>query len=287
MSWSEKITNVGDAVPLFGVLTWPHNIDNAETCLIVLNSGMMHHVGTCNLSVKTTRSAAEIGIPGYRFDFSGIGDSANRTFIGRIDEREVGEVREVMDELSALHGIKQFLLCGLCSGAFAAMATAVADPRVIGIAQIDPHCFRTKKWSFYHYFRKYTDKRAWRRLVRRLQGKPVWFDGLADEYLEDVDLDWGHTPQLEELSSEYQLLVSRGVRNLVIMTEGQKSCYSYRGQFREVFEAVSFGELLEEHFFPVTRHIITEPEDQVLVEALIISWASRILDGLSAEGARR
>lgn len=268
----ERILTVGGPPPLTGILSEPTGGNSSRTTLILLNSGMMHHVGACNLSVSIARRTASLGTPAYRFDFSGIGDSRSRSFAGSHEEREVSELREVMDELSRRIGSERFLLYGLCSGADAAMAAAVVDDRVAGIAQIDPYCFRTARWYLRHWLLRVRDREAWTRLFSRLRRAPVAIDGLPREYLEELDEQERHGFDKSWLTSGYSDLVQRGVRTLVVLTEGQSFCYNYEGQFREVFARVPFGALLAEHYLPHTRHTITEPDDQVFVTRLISDW---------------
>ena len=272
--FSERVISVGMPTPLAGVFTAPDNpLPNSPT-LVLLNSGMMHHVGTCNLSVKLARSAALTRFSSFRFDFSGIGDSRTRSFPGTHEQREISEVREVMDELSRQEEISGFLLCGLCSGADAALATAAADERVVGIVQLDPLCKRTIDWYFHHYYQKVADIRAWRRLLARVRGKRTREDGLPSQYLEEVDEQERHDLDQSALADAYRKLVARDVHTLVIMTEGQRSCYNARGQFRRSFGNVEFGSTLDEHHLPRTRHIITEPDDQRFVVDLVTDWVT-------------
>lgn len=273
MTSIEHMLTVGGPPPLAGILSEPARGGPSRATLILLNSGMMHHVGTCNLSVNIARRTADLGTRAYRFDFSGIGDSRSRSFAGSHDEREVSELREVMDELNRRTGSERFLLCGLCSGADAAMAAAVVDDRVTGIAQIDPYCFRTGRWYLRHYVSRARDMQAWTRLFRRLRGEPVDIDGLPSEYLEELDEQERHNFDKKWLASGYRGLVERGVRTLVVLTRGQSFCYNYEGQFREVFAGVPFGALLDEHYLPDTRHTITGPDDQAFVTRLISDWA--------------
>ena len=274
MTFSERVISVGTPIPLAGVFTSPEQASTKSPGLILLNSGMMHHVGTCNLSVKFARSAARTGIPSFRFDSSGIGDSRARTFAGGHEEREVSEIREVMDELSRQEGITRFILCGLCSGADAALATAAVDQRVVGIVQLDPLCFRTLKWYFYHYFPRVTDINCWLRLLKRLCGAQVVPEALAPEFLEEVDEQTRHDLDRQMLTSAYKELVRRGVHIMVVMTGGQEHIYNTLGQFREVFGSVNFGSALAEHYLPRSQHIVTEPEDQVFIVDLVTSWSA-------------
>lgn len=273
MIYSERVISVGAPLPLVGVLTSPQQAATKPPVLILLNSGLMHHVGTCNLSVKLARAVASNGIRTFRFDSSGIGDSETRTSGGSHEERLVSEITEVMDELASQEGITRFVLCGLCSGADAALATAAADPRVVGIVQMDPVFFRTPKWYFYHYYPRLLDINCWLREFRRLFGKDTPSANPPSDYLLPDLLEYQRrVPDRHSLTSAYERLVSRGAQVLIIMTTGQRDCYNSRGQFREAFPKVNFGSLLKEYYLPQAQHIISEPEEQEFVVNLVKNW---------------
>ena len=274
MTYSERVISVGAPTPLSGVFTTPGSTPTKSPALILLNSGLMHRVGTCNLSVKLARAVAKNGIRAYRFDSSGIGDSETRAFGGSYEERLVSEIIEVMDELSLQEGITQFVLCGLCSGADSALATAAVDPRVVGIVQLDPMFFRILKWYFYHYYPRVLDINCWLGKFKRLFGRDGPSENLPSDYLLPETLENArYDPDRQSLTSAYEKLVNRGVKVLVVMTTGQKYCYNSRGQFREGFGKVNFGSLLEEHYLPQAQHIISAPEDQEFVVNLVKHWS--------------
>ena len=277
MTYSERVISVGVPTPLSGVFTTPGSTPTKSPVLILLNSGLMHRVGTCNLSVKLARAVAKNGIRTYRFDSSGIGDSETRAFGGSHEGRLVSEISEVMNELSSQEGVTQFVLFGLCSGADAALATAAVDPRVVGIAQLDPMFFRILKWYFCHYYPRVLDIYYWLGKINRLFGRDVSSENLlslpSDYLLPDLLEDTRCDPDRQSLTSAYEKLVSRGVHVLIVMTTGQKNCYNSRGQFCEAFGKVNFGSMLEEYYLPQAQHIISEPEDQEFVINLVRHWS--------------
>ncbi|NNE64420.1 MAG: hypothetical protein HKN34_10080 [Gammaproteobacteria bacterium] len=226
------------------------------------------------MSVRIARAAAKNGIRAYRFDSSGIGDSETRKLAGSHEERLVSEICEVMDELSSQEGIKQFVLCGLCSGADSALATAVLEPRVVGIVQLDPMFFRIPKWYFYHYYPRILDINCWLGKLKHLFGKDISAADLPSDYLlPDLLEDTRSDPDRQSLTSAYENLVSRGVHIMVVMTTGQRYRYNARGQFCEAFKQVNFGSLLEEYYLPEAQHTINEPEDQEFVINLVRHWS--------------
>jgi len=128
----------------FAILTEPSDPGpRARTALVLLNIGANHHVGSNAMYVALARSLAAQGFRVVRLDFSGLGDSV-RPAGGRENDIYAGrffaEVRTVLDHLFA-RGIERAVLGGLCSGAYAAYHTAIADPRVSGLVMINPLAF--------------------------------------------------------------------------------------------------------------------------------------------------
>ena len=79
----ERVITIGQPKPLFGILCEPENYANKKIAVILLNSGVMHRVGSSRISVKIAREISEKnGLASLRFDFSGVGDSPPRRSVG-------------------------------------------------------------------------------------------------------------------------------------------------------------------------------------------------------------
>ena len=103
----ERAVRIGKPVPLVGVITEPEQMDPGRPAVIIFNSGVMHHVGACRLSVKLARAFSSIGSVVIRFDFSGIGDSESRRGAASFEESAPKEAGEVMDYLEKKRGINR------------------------------------------------------------------------------------------------------------------------------------------------------------------------------------
>jgi pimeloyl-ACP methyl ester carboxylesterase len=115
--------------------------------VVFLNTGRIRRVGTNRLSTIWARKWAQAGTPSLRLDVRGVGDSEGFA-VG--DEAHFNEPRiafrpSVMVDLSAAfawlaehHQAERFTLVGLSSGATLAYQLALRDPRVTGIAMINP-----------------------------------------------------------------------------------------------------------------------------------------------------
>ena len=135
----------GPASGLFGILSQPSEHARAprsggHTAILMLNVGTNHRVGPNRLYVRMARHWARAGYHALRFDLAGMGDS--RAAAGYATARlyskdSVADVQAAIDALSA-RGCERFVLLGLCSGAYAAFQTTLADPRVVAQILLNP-----------------------------------------------------------------------------------------------------------------------------------------------------
>ncbi|MGH6689329.1 MAG: hydrolase 1, exosortase A system-associated [Gammaproteobacteria bacterium] len=129
----------------------------AEIGVLVIVGGPQYRVGSHRQFMHLSRSLAVDGIACMRFDYRGMGDASGdvRTF------EEVSEdIRAAVDRfLADLPTVKRVVLWGLCDGASAACLYAASDPRVAGIALLNPWV-RTTAGEATAYLRHY----YWRRL---------------------------------------------------------------------------------------------------------------------------
>jgi len=115
---------------LFGVVTEPEGQDDLGTgpTLVLLNSGIVSHVGPGRLWVDMGRRMALGGMRVVRFDLSGLGDSPPRP--GRpVDVTYPPEAfDDLADALPAIspHDPTEVVLAGLCSGGYHAIEGALA-----------------------------------------------------------------------------------------------------------------------------------------------------------------
>jgi len=133
----EEAVRLGHHDNLTGVVTLPDQAVNAPA-LILLNAGMIHHVGPSRLYVRLARQMAQHGFTALRFDFSGIGDSGARVDNLPIEQAVVDDVQQAMNFLTEHSGIARFILIGHCAGAWASLLTASVDNRVCGTVVMNP-----------------------------------------------------------------------------------------------------------------------------------------------------
>lgn len=116
----------------------------AEVGVLVLSPGHVARAGAGDLFPQVGDALAALGLPVFRFDFPGLGDS-----FGPLPEHEQqyfrflqegGNVDCVAPLLAALqqrHGLRGVVLGGLCGGAITAVY-ASADATVRGLLLLDP-----------------------------------------------------------------------------------------------------------------------------------------------------
>lgn len=276
----ERVVKIGQPVPLVGVVSEPACFDPGRLAVIVLNSGVMHHVGTCRLSVRIARAAAARGLLALRFDYSGIGDSEPRTGAESFDVVSLRECGEVMDHLERTRGIRQFILYGLCSGADAAYNTAIADPRVVAISQIDAYCYRTPRFYFEHYRGRVLQLEKWKNFVLRkwrALRAPAGANAATDADGEFMELPTYTRvfPPRESVAKGLAALAARGVGIQVSFT-GSEPHYNHESQFAASFRDVDFRGLLDVRYFREANHIVTQPRYQREVVEHIVAWMVRI-----------
>jgi len=130
------------AMRLVGVLTEPVDVPAAGLALVLLNAGAIRRSGPGRMWVDLGRRWAARGVPTFRVDLGGIGDSSGArpavtTVAGLYEPEYVEEVRAALDALADRVGAHRFALLGLCAGAYWSFHTALADDRVSQIVLLN------------------------------------------------------------------------------------------------------------------------------------------------------
>lgn len=279
----ESVVTIGKESPLVGVYTKPKasNLKHSKVAVILLNSGVIHRVGSCRLSVNLARAITqESGLQTLRFDFSGIGDSEPRRSTLTASESAVQEVQEVMNHLVRERGIEKFILYGLCSGAYASYHTAVKDPRVIGFAQIDGYCYLSPKSYLHHYLPRLLSVKRWINLLKRVLGVSTQKSGSEVSGIEKRFFEvpkFPDFPPKAEVEQGLTNLAARGLKLFSVFCHSES--YNYENQFNDCFRAAKFGDQHTLLYLKDASHILAEPEDQQLVIRELSHWAGQTASG--------
>lgn len=199
-----------------------------KTAVILLNSGLIHHAGPARLYTRLARSLATDGLNTLRFDLSGIGDSIARQDNLSIYQIATQEPIEVMDYLQS-RGFEQFILAGICSGAYCAFKTALADSRVIGTVLVNFQDDTTngslsdEAWSQRYWRNSLFRVDAWKNLLtgninyKRLFSTLI--NGVKKTVSKPVKIGTSETAeQTDSFSDEMDKLLARDVSVLMLMS---------------------------------------------------------------------
>ncbi len=254
----------------------------APPTVIILNAGVLHRIGPHRLHVNLARRLARCGVTSLRLDLSGVGDS--RPVPGALSFRDsaVADTRLAMDHLAAETGARRFVLFGLCSGADNALATAVADERVVGLVVIDPPTYGTRR------------ARA-RRLTARVRGLggaravATWGAGRIVHRVQtrlraltspdlapatDPPVTGGREmPPPDAYRAQLTALVDRGVAILAVFSGALGERYNHAGQLFELFPELRGR--IEPAYFPAANHTFTELAAQTALLELVTAWIDR------------
>jgi len=279
----EKAVRFGKTKSLVGIVTEASNGAGRDggPAVIMLNSGILHHIGACRLHVKLARTLAPAGYTVMRFDHSGIGDSDARRETLPFEKSAVLDVQEAMDYLTATRGAREFVLMGLCSGADMAFKVAGVDSRIVGMVQLDAWAYRTLGYWVRHYGNRVLKVSVWKHWLRRKLARVVRrsdpqgsaplrpdADAVTPEYRRVF-------PPRDAVAADLQTLLQRGVRFFNVFSGGQSDHFNYRGQHRAAFRSVDFRDQVRVEYLPDANHLFTGLDHQEFVVNATAEWMGR------------
>ena len=131
---------------LVGVVSTPMEEGKmAPVACLMLNMGANYRVGPHRINVKLARQMAAQGVSSIRFDLAGLGDSGPPSGSNHFMTQVVLDVQAAMNLVETMLGIRRFIVIGLCSGAANGMATAMTDPRIVGLLMFDAYSFPNRR----------------------------------------------------------------------------------------------------------------------------------------------
>ena len=311
----ETALRFGDAKGLAGIVTEPSPGAAVAglPAFVFLNAGVTHRVGPSRVTVAMARALAELGFTVLRFDFSGIGDSSPRTDTLPLGQSLIAETRQAMDALSRSHGVTQFVLGGICSGATLSFLTAREDERVVGgllinaqghlhgtdpvlsdklrAATVSRHSWRmTLKSSF----RSKNWKKALSgqldplRILRMLFAAPLRLFGggegdKADHWQGD-EASAGHTRL--DAGDELAALAARRVRLLHLYCEADEGLDYFRLVLGKRLAELASSETARYEVVLGANHTFTMLWSQRRLVAAVCDWAADFAAQGSAESTR-
>jgi len=277
-AFHELAVQFGRSASLIGILSRPPSeLQIRRPAVVILNTGIAHRVGHHRMYVTMARDLAALGHLVFRFDLSGIGDSASRGDGLSPIEAHQTDVSEALDWLTANLNVNEAVLIGLCSGADLALSCGYSDKRVVGLALLDPTIPPTARFYAHYIRRRLIQLRSWSSFV---SGRGRIWEELVSGRVKSV---FGATPALpssavddrirKELEQLYMKSLDRNLKLLIVMTGGPwEGRQSYREQIFEALPNVPLrGRVSVEHFRDAD-HTFTPKGARVRLQELILGW---------------
>lgn len=278
----ERLVMFGPGQGLLGVLCEPSadSVVAGAPAVLMANVGVNHRVGPNRLWVELSRRLASTGIPAFRFDLSGMGDSMTRQDNEAELERGRADITDAMDTLATRGVANQFVLVALCSGVDPAHVVARDDPRVTAAVFIDGYAYRTFGWYLRWYTVRYLQVRRWRLLLKRAvqrlrSGRPQ--QKQPSVYTREY-------PAAASLEHDFGLMVDRHVGLLFIFTGGTEPHYNYAGQFFDMFRR-DFRRSVQVEFLPRADHVFFNGVEREQLLKRLVSWIPEVARRSTSTGA--
>ena len=247
----------------FGILSEPFGVGRPQLLFLQLNAGSVHRQGPFRLHITLARRFADAGIPCFRFDQPGSGDS-----IAAAERPQVEVLKDVLDRLQAETGIDRFCVGGICSAADAGWWLALADPRVCGLVLLDPLA-RAGLWFKLAKLLQPRSLQGWLALLKRRARAGDDEAGGEAAYRE-----W---PRVGEESGQMRSLVNRGVEICALYTGGAAHYFLDPRQFDATYGAASRDPKVAFAHWPEVDHLFYRPDDRERLIMHLLSWTQRRL----------
>jgi pimeloyl-ACP methyl ester carboxylesterase len=282
--YSEQVLLLGGQRSLLGILTRPTlgSVTESPTlpAVVILNTGVIHRVGHHRMYVTLARILAAGGRTVLRFDFSGLGDSAQRADHLPPLESCMADLADVLNELDQKHGIKRVVLVGLCSGADHAVLYAHTDARVAGLILMDPTLPPTRRYYWHYILQRLGNFKNWVSIVTLRSGllRLVFTQmrslvtarrGVREATLSGIRFS-------PYLALSYEKSMALGIRALAVFTSLSPR-QTYRQQMLDAFPRADFDGKLSVEYLDESDHLFTLERDRRQLSAKILGWLNTTL----------
>ncbi|MGJ7493846.1 hypothetical protein ACSFA8_02125 [Variovorax sp. RT4R15] len=267
---------------LVGVVSTPDAEGKmAPVACLMLNMGANYRVGPHRINVKLARQMAGHGISSIRFDLAGLGDSGQPSGAGHFMQQVVLDVQAAMNLVETMLGIRRFIVIGLCSGSTNGMATAMVDPRIVGILMFDGYAFPGRRsqleLALHRALAVPTNPAVIGKTMRWLKRK---FSAKAAAARAPADL---FAPVPREVTEEIfhrsmTQLVGRGVALFFLYTGTMHVRDHGRDQLGR-FAAEPYAQRIEYRFMGEIDHGLTSLASQRIFMGVVCEWALRVARG--------
>jgi dienelactone hydrolase len=275
--YRETVAQFGPDRGLTGVLTRPASPRADAPTVVVLNSGIIHRVGSNRVAVTLARAFAELGVTTLRFDLAGIGDSERRRDVPSLRDSVERDVTDALDFCAGKVGSQSFVLMGLCSGAYDAFHAARGDARVVGALLVDlPGPFRNRGHTMHHLKSRLLRPASWRNPFRKLAHYYAQLTAPAPRRNAEQKYVLGARSFATRAWMEEHLaaVLARSVKLGFVFTRGLEANYNHESQFRDVFPDVAGHPCVSHTFFPMADHAFTSATERARLVQYASTWLS-------------
>jgi uncharacterized protein len=150
---------------LLGIL---HHAEGASrTGILIVTGGPQYRIGSHRQFLLLAREFAAAGVPAFRFDHRGTGDSEG-DFPGfeHIGDDIAAAITAFLEQAP---GLEQVVLWGICDAASAILLSAPRDRRVAGMVLVNPWVREpegeARAMVKYYYGQRFLDPQFWRKLL--------------------------------------------------------------------------------------------------------------------------
>jgi hypothetical protein len=239
--------------------------------VLMANVGVNHRVGPNRLWVELSRRLAAAGIPAFRFDVSGMGDSEPRPGNESELERGRADISDAMDALAARGVASRFVLVALCSGVDAAHVVARDDARVVAAVFIDGYAHRTPGWYLRQNTTRYLEPRRWRLLFKRIWQRIAH----GPPRPKPPPIYTRVYPDAQTLEHDYGIMVDRRVGLLFVYTGGVEPRYNYAEQFYDMFRR-DFRPHVQVEYLRRADHVFFNTFERERLLKRVVSWINEV-----------
>ena len=267
----ERVIQFGADNSLVGILTEPApDVRRSPAPIVVMsNVGLNHRVGPSRIWVKLARRLAAQGLTSFRFDVSGLGDSAPRSDLLGDVERSVLDLHDALSMLASEVG-QLFVLVSLCSGTDNAHRVATVDPRVCGAVFLDGYTYTTPRFLLHQKGMRFVSRPHWRRWIKRSFPEKFGLQletrtaGAANEIFSR------EYPRRDQFEADITTIVDRG-GHLFFVFSGE-TMYAYKGQFWDWLDRKDWKGQISLEYYPKANHTYTFLEDREIMLAAVLEW---------------
>ncbi len=145
-----------------------HGTDNCKRGLIIVVGGPQYRVGSHRQFLLLARKLASEGIPVFRFDYRGMGDSSGSLVGFEGIPKDISAAADCFQR--TLPQVEELVIWGLCDAATAAAFYAPGDDRVTGLVLLNPWVRseqgEAKAYIKHYYIERLLSRGFWSKVIK-------------------------------------------------------------------------------------------------------------------------